>query len=386
MKTFILLLAIVPLLVFAQSTQRIERDTVQIGRPSPAADPKITFKGTTQQIKANRTQNRIQFSNDGTNFKNLGSGGGGAGGENYLQDLNGDAEAGVSNWTNSGGTFTASSTSPIAGDQSLLFTASAASQYLETSLITKKLGAGGRTCQATFDYNWAGVSGELQASVLDQTNAVIAGPINLIVTTSTQTLPAQLPMFDCDTATQYKIRITSTAASAIIKIDNAFIGYGKNELQVSQSEIFGTLLASPAGAWTSVAASLQPVSTIGSVTYSPSGKLLAPSTNIPGFRIATMPPGKYEIITTAQLNITAQTTSTNCQSLLHDGTNFGDTSPSAMSYNRQSSDTDGNGDEENTSATVFTYTTTQTNKTFQLYLGRGSGNGTCQINGNNIRS
>ena len=103
------------------SEQNIKVDNVVIGRPSPATDPQISFKGTTPKIKANRTTTKLQFTNDGTTYKNLGSGSGGSGGTNLLADDNFDFEVGTpfTGWTASGGTVTAENTNPLFDDKSL---------------------------------------------------------------------------------------------------------------------------------------------------------------------------------------------------------------------------------------------------------------------------
>lgn len=361
---------------------KITDDKVKIGTPTSGANKEIIFdngSATPPSVRLNTTSSKLEFTNDGANYKAIGSGSGGGSGVNYLQDLNGDFEAGVTGWTNSGGTFVASSTTPITGAQSGVFTASATAQFVETSLITKQLDAGGRSCSATFDYNWVGTVGQLQARVLDSTNAVIAGPVDLAVTTSGQTLPAQLPLFDCDAASQFKVRITSTAASAAIKIDNAFIGYGKNSLQVSQADLIAAAQTSP----TTTAAQTTSATYV-DMTYNSTridvlqGRATAAVGNLAGVTIANLSSGKYEVTANFSFQITSQTTTTNCLAQIHDGTDFGGTAAPAYTV-RESSDTNQNGKDNNVAISVFNYSTPQATRTFRMQAFRASGNGVCNI-------
>lgn len=219
--------------------QTLPVDSVVIGRPSPAADPQIQFKGTTHKIKSNRTTNRIQFSNDGTNFKNLGSGSGAGGGINLLQDLNFDFEQGTSNWTSSGGTFAVESAAPLFEVQSVKWDSSASGQTLSSSLKVIERGFIGRKCQAEMYYKWAsGTSGDLKFQVTDQVPNVLA-EVSLNPTTGSSVAPVFIT-FDCPlTATdQLRARLISTVSNAAeITIDNVFVGSGRNSINVSQAEL-----------------------------------------------------------------------------------------------------------------------------------------------------
>ena len=98
----------------ATSPQVIPNDQVQIGKTS-AADKTIIFNkaagAANPKIKWNNSTSRLQFSNDGTNYKNIGAGSG-SGGVNLIADYNPGFEEGTSQWAASGGSFTATSSSP----------------------------------------------------------------------------------------------------------------------------------------------------------------------------------------------------------------------------------------------------------------------------------
>lgn len=207
------------------SEQRIERDAVLIGRPTPAADPEIKFKGTTQKIKANRTTNKLQFSNDGSIYKNLGSGSGGGGsGVNLLAELNGDFEDGDTQWTESGGTFTIDTATPLFGTNSGSWDASASSQTLDSTAATINRGMIGRSCFASVNYSYVGATGDYKFQVRD--TGTLVTEIDLVALASGLSSKAVL-YFDCpDTATDtLQVRIIANVADpAVIKLDNVFIG------------------------------------------------------------------------------------------------------------------------------------------------------------------
>ena len=223
------------------SEQRIKADKVVVGRPSPAADPLVEFQGTTQRIKANRTTGRMQFTNDGTNFKNIGSGSGGAGGVNLLTDDNGDFEAGDTAWTESGGTFSIETTNPLFGVGSGKWDSSASSQTLISNLKTIEKGMVGRTCLAEMVYKWpSGVAADLSFQVIDGSSNVILTN-DLTPTTGDDVVKTQRN-FDCGAlGAQYRIRILSNVVNpAEIIVDNAFLGSDSNSVSVAQMALAGS--------------------------------------------------------------------------------------------------------------------------------------------------
>lgn len=241
--------------------QSLPVDSVVIGRPAPAADPQINFKGTTHKIKSNRTTNKLQFSNDGTSFKNLGSGSGGGSGVNLLQDDNFDFEVGTpfTGWTASGGTVTAETTNPLFDDKSLKWDSSASSQTLTSASKTIKAGMVGRSCQSEVYYKWAsGVSGDLKLQVRDGSSNTLA-ELSLDPTVGDQTKRAMVH-FDCPAlAGTMTMRLISTVSNpAEITIDNAFLGSGSASMNIAQASLY-------AGVWYSSVAACDVSTTSGTV-------------------------------------------------------------------------------------------------------------------------
>lgn len=223
------------------SKQSVKVDQLEIGRPSPAADPQVTFKGSNQKIKANRSTNKLQFTNDGTTYKNLGSGSGGSGGLNLLSEDNFDFEVGApfTGWTASGGTVTAETTNPLFDDKSLIWDASANGQTLTSASKTIKAGMIGRKCSADIYYSYVGTTNDLRLEVRLNGSSTIA-ETELIGTTGSNIGHVGV-YFDCPSSLTDALAmrlLSNTTNPALIKIDNAFLGSDKNTYQLSQAELY----------------------------------------------------------------------------------------------------------------------------------------------------
>lgn len=263
--------------------------TIELNKGSGSANPKIKWDNTTSKIR---------FSNDGTNFKDLGSGAGGGSGINMLQDSNADFEQGTTSWTASGGSFAMDTSSNLFHDQnSAAFDASASSQTLSSANITVtssnapglKGGAGWASCYiktAATDY---------KLQVYDGTNVI-----------GERTIPAQSQFqefgvgFPIPTSGTIRLRVISASDAAAIYLDDCFMGEHKLA-QVSQASWYGAI-EYPAAAsclW-SMTSPEADISANGScatpVTY---GNALAPSTKIPGIRFASLPKGFYRFVVKA---------------------------------------------------------------------------------------
>ena len=202
---------------------------------------------------------KLVFSHDGILEKKIGSGSGsGSGGVNVL--INGGAEDGTGNWTNSGGTFTQQSYTNSTEDNTKFFrfVATASGQYVETDLTTfPDFIAGG--CMADVKY----IQGDnvFILKVIDQVPAEISTG-NLADLTDWLKGPTQ--SLDCPT--QGKLRIESTAAGTI-DFDDAYLGSNKNINPVGKSAHFvgslqwqsttGCAWLSAATSWSGFAADAQ---------------------------------------------------------------------------------------------------------------------------------
>lgn len=187
------------------------------------------------RFRWNSTNNVLEFSVDGAAYKKIGSGSGGGGGINALQDLNFDFETGTppQDWTASGGTFIAETTLPLFGEQAGSWDASALNQTLDSALAPITSGYLGRICQAEITYKYAsGSNGDYQL-IARKYDDSLASEVDVAIldltVTGTDSRLAQL-VFDCpdDVADDLRVRIQAKVADpGIILVDDAFIGTGK---------------------------------------------------------------------------------------------------------------------------------------------------------------
>lgn len=152
MKNLLLLMAMM-LVTFSFTAYgaKISSDELKIGKAGSVAD-KLFKLGDTREIRSNETTGVLEFTNDGSIFKKLGSGeGGGAGGINLLSNTGFEDGIGE-NWTCSGGACAEDSTVPLVGLKSLAFTSSATGENFRSDLfrIENKMLDG--ACQATVTY------------------------------------------------------------------------------------------------------------------------------------------------------------------------------------------------------------------------------------------
>lgn len=236
MKRFIPLLVtiIFPLTVLAIDTQ-IKTDNLKLGKPD-TNNKSIIFDvdngSANPRIRANGTTGKLQFTNDGTVFKDIGSGSGGSGGINMLS--NADYEDGYnSGWTNSGGTFAeanaSSNTSDLLfGEKSAIFTASGSGQYLESATFTVPGGLKGAACELRVYYKGGDANWTLR--VLNADNEQVGQDV--VLSTLTETGPISY-FFRCPSSTEItndadkgilRARLVSTAAAAKVAVDNWHAG------------------------------------------------------------------------------------------------------------------------------------------------------------------
>lgn len=368
-------------LVMAQ--QSIQSDSLKLGRPN-TNNKTLTFEinqgAANPKIRANGSTQKIEFANDGVNYKGIGSGSGGGGGINALLDSNFDFEAGTTSWTNSGGTFTTSNTPALNGSASGLWSSSASGQTLRSALIAIPAAFIGRSCQVDGLYRFpSGNAGSLVWEVLDGSDNVLA-QADVVVTSGSDVRTISFPQFTCPTSGSFRFGLRSTGASGVtVRIDDIFLGSGRNTISISQADLIASAQTSP-----SSTAAQTTSATYVDMTYNSTrvdvlqGRATAAAGNLVGITIASLSPGKYEVFANFSFQITSQTTTTNCLAQIHDGTDFGGTAAPAYTV-REASDTNQNGKDNNVATSVFNYASAQSTRTFKMQAFRASGNGTCNI-------
>lgn len=382
MNKIILFIFLFSSLVFGAETA-FRTDDLSVGRKSDA-EKNLYFKRSSNKvgIRWSETNGRMEFSNDGSNYRAFGSGGGGGAGVNLLADFNFDFETDAANWTASeGGTLTIDSTSPLNGLKSAVFDATATSQTVCTAEYLIPAGFEGRRCQIHIPwYQYTGTLGDYQLKVYNGEDSELVS-LDFSSTGSTATAPI-FQTFSCpalnggDDSDKLYACIQSTTNGGALEFDDVFLGSGRNTVEFGSATSFGTLnYAGTSGCdWISSDAS-QVVFAEDTGCPSPSvtGQATAPSTKIPGITFATVPKGKYYVVAEGRFSASESSSgAARCTFDLWDGTNR--VGSSAVSENTSR----GEGLRHYIGG-VFEYTASQTNLTFQVRVAKKGGNSDCRV-------
>jgi hypothetical protein len=270
-------------------------------------------------IQYSSTDQQWEFSNDGTNFSGFGSGSGSGSGINFL--VNPGFETGVTqDWTNTGGTFAAVSggSNLLIGKKSALFTASSTGQSFQSGIHTVPNGLQGSSCSASILY--LGGDANLTLHATDGSGHDLGIPVVLTPVSFPQfSNPVQFP---CVAGAPVQFNVESTGTAAATAFDTAFLG--QNTLtQVSQAQYFGgiSMQGSPCSWGNSAVSSYSDFSVTTGCSYATKGNALAPSTQLPAIRFASMPAGEYFFSVRGKIYTNQASSSANCNVRLFDGTN-----------------------------------------------------------------
>jgi hypothetical protein len=229
---FILTLLFSALTVFGA---KITDDVLKLGEPGSSAN-KVLKLGDTKEIRSNESTGFLEFTNDGSIYKKIGSGSGsgGSGGVNLLTNQSfEDPGSPILDWTGVGGTFSQEQyTNGVEGDLNhARLVATGAGQYFESDLktVSDNLGFG---CMSDVIYNQG--DNAFKYEVLDATNTVLAsgtfGDLDGWQKAPTLTFPCP------NAGTQIKLRIESTGAGTI-DVDTAYLGSNKGTAPVAGQKI-----------------------------------------------------------------------------------------------------------------------------------------------------
>lgn len=226
----ILALFLVPSYSFSASQNNIKVDKLVLGS-STATDKTLEFNtgagSANPKIKINASGGKLQFANDGSNYKDLGSGSGSGAGINLID--NSGFEQGVLGWTNSGGTFSqvTTGTNLLHGTKSVTFDASASAQYVETDAVAIPVILQGQNCLARIYYK--GSDSNLLLEATNESNVQLGST----VLTSKSLVSSATVNFPCPSSGSLKLRVRSTADSALIAFDNVTLGQADNIVQAT---------------------------------------------------------------------------------------------------------------------------------------------------------
>jgi microcystin-dependent protein len=98
------------------------------------------------------------------------------------------------------------------------------------------------------------------------------------------------------TATSNGIAITSTGTSGTVIIDDAFVGTSAPFQNVNGAKLVGTVtITGCSAAWSTTSSTFASFGAQTGCSYATTGEALAPSTNIPAIKFASLPAGNYRL-------------------------------------------------------------------------------------------
>lgn len=376
-KVFIFITFLICAVAFAAG---VKEDVFKIGKVGSSSD-KVLELGETRKIRSNEASGVLEFTNDGSIYKRLGSGSGsGSSGVNSLAELNSDFEDGLTAWTTNGGAFTLESASPLFGLNSGQFLTTLSAQKIISGTGPLENGFEGQSCQLEFTYLYEEASIGYLYRVLDGPGGNVLVERDIPFTNGE---PKKIfDMFSCpDPATEnLVVEIESKVnAAGVIVLDSVFLGSGRNTLNISQAEIVAT------AKWVGATSICRFDGSTDTVTYGPmapdadcpdptvTGLFEVANSKVPGINAPYLPPGRYELSVEALFDSQGGS-DTECLYTITDGlTQDG----AGLSFEELGAD-----DvvvRTGSMTGYFTYPNGRTNGFFEVYNLRTAGSGECNI-------
>lgn len=360
----------------AAMAAKIGEDTLVLGKPGSSSNKTIQLGSSVQgKIKYDVSSGKLQFANDGSTYKNFGSGSGGSGGVNLLVD-NPDFEAGISTaWTQSSpGTVTArTGTNALFDTTSARFQATGSSQTYKTNGYLVSSGLFGSPCMGMIRYNTTESSNKYSLEVVNDDSEVI-GTNTLEATTNPQWGYVTFKCPESSATTNQKtlsLQVKSSGSAAYIDLDNAHLGSDIRLADISGAQFVGAITITGCAAnWTTTSTSFAAFSAASSCSYSTAGSAQAPSTNVPGIKFSSLLPGEYMI--QFEGVIANATSGKNAYVQFTDGTNTARETTSAYANSVAPIAT--------SAFQSISYSSAQSNVTLQLY-GKTDSAGTTNVAG-----
>lgn len=280
---------------------QLRANTVRVGKPTVGTknlDFNIGASPTNPKIRYNSTTAKIEFSNNGTDFKAVGSGGA-SGGLNFLQDLDPDFEAGGASWSASGGSYTIATSGAnwIANTRTAVFNSSASSQTLTSTAVTiaSSLFPGLASGNGFVSCFFKTTATDYKIQAYDGTN--VLGERTIPALGSATEIGAAFPIPSSGTVA---IRIISASDAADLAVDNCYLGSLRAEGAAQAGLVASGYIEGGASCIWSVTSTVMAAfpttaNCVGpTVEFNPGpGTLITTDTDLPQFTVNNLPPGLY---------------------------------------------------------------------------------------------
>lgn len=326
------------------------------------------------EIRYNSTNSKLEFTNDGSVYRSIGSGAGGGSGINLLD--NPGFEDGIAvNWSNTGGTYAAAIAPNILYQTtSVAFTPSAGSQFFESQAVVIPPVLYGQKCMVKIAYT--GADANVYLTPMDGTGTELVPTSARAVANASGGTKALKVYFDCPASGSMKMRVQSTASGAIGYYDEAVMGQA-DSVQTKTPSMLGSSRWAPATncVWTTSGGSaVGPASSFTTLALDNDcsnpvlkGNAISVGSKVPAIRFATAQPGIYKVT----INGRVQETSNSSVWAIWDGASVGSSRQATnFSYPQTSSAV---------MTSIFEYSTVQSNLTFSPIVNFIAGSPTGQI-------
>lgn len=223
MKNMIIFMAMVIGLLSCANAAKIKSDTLKIRKDFSTDDVQIIL-GEVREIRSNEISGKLEFSNDGVLFEEIGVGAGaGISAANSL--ANPTFDDGIENWTASNSTnFVHNTSTQGFGDGSAGWDATALSETVTSTPISLiENGLLENRCEAKVEYQTVATSTNWKLQAWDGSSVVAEK--DLSIPTSTAVWTQDELRFDCPASGTLSLRVESSVAdAALIKLDEMHLG------------------------------------------------------------------------------------------------------------------------------------------------------------------
>jgi hypothetical protein len=276
----LLIVAFLPL--DALALRNTGEDVLNVGKPGSTANKELRLG--TGKIFYEPSVGKLKFTNDGTIFKEVGSGSGS--GSGIVLNGNTGFEDGLDQWTFSPGTASITNSDKAFGNNAMVFAPTAAGQYLRGQGVVVPPGLANKAC--TLSWYYTGGAANVVARVWNGTSAIAASPVlgNITGAWSAKKMFA----FTCGAAGSIMYPEFYSQGADSIKVDEVKLGLETIQNPAPQgSQHVGTYIVTGCSGWNNAGSGDYSVdfSVASGCVWTPdtgtnTAEISPPTTNLPG--------------------------------------------------------------------------------------------------------
>jgi hypothetical protein len=215
----------------------------------------------------------------------------GGNGKSYLANTGFESTPASTSWTVTNSTATTETTTFVEGFQSIKLALSSQTGDLLVQSVTPNINTTSQNFEATCRVNTT--LSTIQLCALSGGSEVACQTVSSSGTFGlvTQNFPAPAT----GTSVGVKIKATSSSTGNVF-VDDCYVGQARNIGTVQQAILLGTVkITGCASNWSTTSTSYTDYGTQSGCTYATTGSALAPSTNLPAIKFASIPAGQLRL-------------------------------------------------------------------------------------------